>query len=302
MYTSNFHKTGQLYQRLTPAERYHRDNVQFILESFHYIHRDRYVENLRQDGQKVFLDSGAFSAWTKEAKIDIKKYCSYIKKNDDILLHEDGQPLASVLDAIGDAYGTYVNQKAMEQLGVKPLPCFHYGEDERYLEWYIANYPYITLGGMVAVSTQQLYPWLDRLFEKYLTDGSGRPKLKVHGFGLTTLELMQRYPWWSVDSSSWVQIAANGTLLLPTPNGLWKYVPISDVHPTAKMANVHYNTVPPIQQEALRNQILSAGFEVERLKKEYISRWCFNCWAYTEINRRISTTDKRFKADQISLF
>jgi hypothetical protein len=31
---------------------------------------------------------------------------------------------------------------------------------------------------------------------------SNNPSLKVHGFGLTNIELMERYPWYSVDSSS----------------------------------------------------------------------------------------------------
>lgn len=268
------------------------------MESFHYIHRERYVDAIRLDSDRIFLDSGAFSAFTQKVKIDIRSYCKYIQKNNDVILNEDGQVLASVLDSIGDAAGTLKNQKEMESLGVTPLPCFHYGEDERYLEWYVAHYPYITLGGMVAVSTKLLFPWLDRLFERYLTDGAGRPKLKVHGFGLTTHDLMTRYPWYSVDSSSWVQIAANGSLFIP---GLG-YIAISQHHPNAKVAGAHFNTIPLIQQDEIRRQIVALGFDVERLRTEYIARWSFNCWAFGEINRLQLSVDKKFKADQIPLF
>lgn len=299
IYTSNFHRAGQAYSRLTPAEKYHRDGVQHVLESFHYIHRERYVETIRQEGIKIFLDSGAFSAWSKKAKIDIQAYCNYIHRNRDIIINEEGQLLASVLDAIGDAQGTYENQIAMESLGVRPLPCFHYGEDERYLEWYIARYPYITIGGMVAQSTPQLEYWLDRIFKRYICDGSGRPKLKVHGFGLTTLGLMERYPWYSVDSSSWVQIAANGSILIPG----WGYVPVSLTHPTAKMPGVHITTVNEPQRLAIQSRIKELGYDPERLEKEYISRWSFNCWAFTELNRRLQTDKpKVFIGDQIGLF
>lgn len=195
LYTSNFDLHGRLFARLTEAEKKHRLEVRYLLESYHYIHRQSYVDKLRRDGVKVFLDSGAFSAFTKGVEIDIPGYCQYIRDNEDIVEKSDGILCASVLDGIGDPLKTWQNQLYMESLGVQPLPCFHYGEDERYLEWYISKYEYITLGGMVPISTPQLKVWLDHLWDKYLTDGSGRPRLKVHGFGLTTLSLMERYPW-----------------------------------------------------------------------------------------------------------
>ena len=64
--------------------------------------------------------------------------------------------MASVLDGIGDPLQTYRNQLEMEARGIRPLPCFHAGEDEKYLEYYIQNYEYITLGGMVGSSAMQL--------------------------------------------------------------------------------------------------------------------------------------------------
>lgn len=292
LYTSNFDLNGRLYSRLTDNEKLHRDNVKYILESYHYIHKDSYVKKIRKDGKKVFLDSGAFSAFTKGVKVDIKKYCRYIQQNEDII------ECASVLDAIGDPQGTYENQCEMERLGVRPLPCFHYNEDPRYLEYYINNYEYITLGGMVPISTPQLKYWLDTLWEKYLTDGAGRPKIKVHGFGLTTLSLMERYPWYSVDSSSWVQIAANGNIIHPDLG----MVSVSESSPARKQAGRHFDNIPDMQQQALADIITDPGFEIERLRKEYISRWTYNCWAFTEINTRHVEEDPKYIPDQIGLF
>lgn len=292
LYTSNFDLKGKLYSRLTEEEKIHRDNVKYILESYHYIHKDSYVKKIRKDGKKVFLDSGAFSAFTKGVKVDIKKYCRYIQANEDII------ECASVLDAIGDPQGTFENQAEMERLGTRPLPCFHYGEDERYLEYYVANYEYITLGGMVPISTPQLKFWLDRLWEKYLTDGAGRPKIKVHGFGLTTVSLMSRYPWYSVDSSSWVQIAANGNIIHPDHGA----IPVSVSSPARKQHGQHIDTMAPDLREALSRKLEEPGFEVKRLQEEYISRWTFNCWAFTEMNVRQLEEDPKFLPDQIGLF
>lgn len=276
LYTSNFNLTGTVFNKLTDPEKEARIGVKHYLESYHYIYRESAVKKIRQDGKTVFLDSGAFSAFTKGVQVDLPGYCEYIKKNADIIQVIDGVLCASVLDGIGDPLMTYQNQMAMEALGVKPLPCFHYGEDERYLEHYIANYDYITLGGMVPISTPQLIHWLDRLWERYLCDGAGRPKIKVHGFGLTSLPLMKRYPWFSVDSSTWVQWAANGMLLLP---GVGQ-VNISSKSSSRKLENQHLTTYANPQKQAIINYIEKQGFDPERLANEYVSRWAFNCWAF----------------------
>lgn len=293
IYTSNFDKKGgSTYLKMNEEEKKHHDNIPYFLESYHYIHKEKVVKRIRGDGNKVFLDSGAFSAFTQGITVNLEKYCRYIKEHEDFIDH------ASVLDAIGDAQGTFENQIAMEKLGVTPLPCFHYGEDPRYLEYYIANYEYITLGGMVPISSPQLKYWLDELWEKYLTDGSGNPKIKVHGFGLTSVPLMERYPWYSVDSSSWVQMAAHGNIFHPDLGAM----PISERSPARKDANQHYDSLPPAQQAALREILEKPGFDVERLRTINASRWVYNCWAFTELTNRYADDKRSFVRDQIGLF
>lgn len=298
LYTSNFSRQSQAYLRAEPAEKASRDNVKYLLESYHYIHKQQYVEKIRTDSAKVFLDSGAFSAFSKGVEINLPEYCEYIKQNDDIIERIDGIPLYSVLDGIGDPLKTYQNQLAMERLGVRPLPCFHYGEDERYLEWYMKNYDYITIGGMVPITTPQLYLWLDRIFDRYLTDGAGRPKLRVHGFGLTTIGLMERYPWFSVDSSSWVQIAANGAIYIRK----WGTIFISKGSPTVKEPGRHLDNMPAAQRAAIVREIVRLGYSVERLQTDYIARWSFCCGSFTELNEFTNRQNKTFKADQPLLF
>lgn len=298
IYTSNFSKQGQLYQRLDPREKVARDGVKFYLESYHYIHKQSFVDKIRADNTQVFLDSGAFSAFSKGVAVDLEAYCAYIKKNQDIILSEDGVLLASVLDGIGDPLQTYRNQLAMEALGVRPLPCFHYGEDERYLEHYIRNYSYITLGGMVPISTPQLVHWLDRLWQRYLTDGSGKPRLKVHGFGLTTQSLMDRYPWWSIDSSTWVQNAAMGYVFIPG----YGSISISSQSPDARKIGRHLDTVSSVTREAILRHIRGLGFDPEKLKEHYLARWAFNCWSFTERGDRLMERPAIFSAPNMELF
>lgn len=297
-YSSNFHKSGPLYLRLDDRERAARDSMKYNLESYHYVYKDTPTRRIRADGTKVFLDSGAFSAYTQGVDIDLPGYVDYIKRNMDIIRVEDGVVCASVLDGIGDPLKTYQNQMHMEHLGVKPLPCFHYGEDERYLAWYMQNYEYITLGGMVPISKPQLYHWLDRIWSEYLVDGAGRPKIKVHGFGLTTVDLMLRYPWHSVDSSSAIQIGNMGNILIPGYGTL----AVSIHSPGKKDAGRHLFTLPPEQQEGALRIIREVGFDIDRLKDHYSSRWSWNCWAYGKLEDQKNAEPNVFRQEQISLF
>lgn len=287
IYTAGFKVGGTLWVRLNENEQYQRlyAGDGNLLESFHYIGKQRAVDMIRGDKRQVFLDSGAFSMWSLGAKVDIKAYCHYIQKNDDIIRKDGGVLLASVMDAIGDAEGTLRNQQEMERLGVRPLPCFHFGEDPKYLEHYISNYEYITLGGMVAQETWQLELWLDEIWEKYLVDRTGRPKVKVHGFGLTTPELMRRYPFWSVDSSSWVQIArVGGMLLLPEA----KVIDVSNRSPRRKIAGQHFTTIPPAQREAVEKKLAADGVDLERMQETYLSRWTYNMYAFSKLGEIIT--------------
>lgn len=292
MHTSNFSRSSRAYDQLNDREKQARNEIPYVLESYHYIHKETFVKKIREDKEKVFLDSGAFSAFTKGVDVNLEEYCEYIHRNKDII------EVASVLDGIGDPLETYQNQKRMEALGCAPLPCFHYGEDERYLQYYIENYEYITLGGMVPISTPQLKLWLDRIWDLYLTDENGYPRVKVHGFGLTTVSLMERYPWYSVDSSSWVQMASNGAIYLPQ----YGAIPISEKSPQAKNEGQHFLNRPVQEQQAIRGIIEDYGFEVERMVTNYRTRWTFNAWIYTVLNKQYNEKPRTFTLDQPSLF
>lgn len=117
------------------------------------------VKNAQENGvTDCFLDSGAFTAFTKDVTIDIEKYAEYVKT------HRHLFNVISNLDAVGkDEQTNYNNLKKLESLGAYTCPVFHAHDDERWLEWYVANYDYVLLGGMVPESSRWLLPWLDNL-------------------------------------------------------------------------------------------------------------------------------------------
>lgn len=213
---------------------------------------------------ELFLDSGAFSAWSQEKEIKIQDYINFIKK------HENVIDVYANLDVIGNAKATWSNQIIMEQAGLDPLPVFHYGEDIKWLKRYLTkDYNYISLGGMVPISTPNLIPWLDQLFTKFLTNEKGFPKIKIHGFGLTSLSLMLRYPWYSVDSTSWVVTGRMGSVYIPRyRNGEWIYdenswkITVSNRSPNTKEAGKHIETLPPTEKRIALDYIHDKGYRL----------------------------------------
>lgn len=173
-------------------------------------------------GRKVdlFLDSGAYTAWTQGKKIDLDRYIRFIKA------HEQDFSLYAVLDVIGSAEGTLRNQEYMEAAGLRPIPTFHFGEDFSYLRRYVDGYDYIAIGGLAAMGMcSDMISFLNQAFD-IICDSDGVPKVKVHGFAVTSIRAMIRWPWYSVDSSSWLMTSRLGSIFVPhkTQSGEWDYL------------------------------------------------------------------------------
>jgi hypothetical protein len=176
---------------------------------------------------RFFLDSGAYSAWTRGVKLDLDEYCEFIRANLDLI------DVYASLDVIPGAPGrvatqaerdaaaeeSWANYVRMRSLGFDPIPVYHYGEHQRFLERMLAEKtPYIGIGGLVGVSGVSRRLWLDPVFDK-ITDDFGSPLVKTHGFGMTSIPLIFRYPWHSIDSTSWIRTTANGSVYLPALRG-----------------------------------------------------------------------------------
>lgn len=139
-----------------------------------------------------FLDSGAFGALTRGATIDLKRYCEYIKSHAARLY-----PYAC-LDVIGDWRGSAINYDTMLGEGLDPVPTYHMGSPEHEFHRLLRMADYIALGGVVGATRETMQPWLDQCW-RILRDYW--PK-KVHVFGVMAQWALERYPFYSADSSS----------------------------------------------------------------------------------------------------
>lgn len=190
-----------------------------ILLSYYYMTKNTLTNTLAEKNSgDIFVDSGAFSAFTKKATIDLDDYCTFLKQ------HIDTVTVYAGLDVISDGEASMVNQRLMEEQGLDPLPCFHYGEDFSFLETYMDEYDYIAIGGLIAAGNRNIKPFLDKVFGEYICNKKGEPKVRIHGFAMTSPVLMARYPWYSVDSSSWNYGARNCFVYIPRmKNGRWDF-------------------------------------------------------------------------------
>lgn len=181
-----------------------------------------------------FFDSGSFSLWKlakqytartgkPETKFyDTKQFWSYIDAYRDFVVeYADAIDHYANVDAIGHPELTWRNQVYLERdftlKSWKPVPVVHYRTDIKWFTHYIERgYDYIGVGGLVGSTSQaECRGWIDRVFDLVCDAPDRLPRVRLHGFGVTSYDLLIRYPWYSVDSSSWTLVGANGGILVP---------------------------------------------------------------------------------------
>lgn len=264
---------------------------------------DKIQELLELPRKSMFLDSGAFSAATQGKTINIDEYMAFIKKWEkyiDIYANLDVAPYGGLSPEI-TAKGTADNQKIMEDAGFAPLPVYHVDEDRKILQGMIEKYDYIALGGAVGTSVGAMIQSLDEVWGDWLVDSDGMPKVKVHGFAITSLPLMLRYPWFSVDSTTWVLTGRYGAVLVPM-NGKTHRIVLSNKSPRVADKGQHFWTMSPAEQETLREYFAKYGYTAEDLAENYKLRDELNIIYYTEleknwVTRPFKTKRKKFILD-----
>lgn len=236
------------------------------LLSYHYCinggHPMDGIQITKQKAVNFFLDSGAFSAWSQNTKVDIHEYIDFIKQ------HEKYITVYANLDVIKDPRATLQNQRIMEKHGLQPLPVFHIGSPIKYLKYYLKRYEYICLGVAGISNKTRLIPWLDYCFS-LVCDEDGYPQNRMHGFAVTGFRIMRRYPWYSVDSTSWVLSSRLGTILAPRRlDGEWSYlidplkISVSPRSPKAAKADQHISTLKKKTREMVLEYIEEKGYNL----------------------------------------
>lgn len=163
-------------------------------------------------------DSGAFTAWTLGKTIDIdglvawahshvERNPSFLCINLDVIPGKKGETPtdAEQRKAVQESL---VNADYLRDAGLKIMEVFHFGEPVEQLGELIERRrpgEVIGIGGLVGRHSAEKNRFCDAAFA-YARDRCGWQALPpLHGLGVTpTSSTGGRYPWYSVDSSSWL--------------------------------------------------------------------------------------------------
>lgn len=183
------------------VERMSDTTLPALLVSYYYL--AKFEEHQRRYSYRDWvMDSGAFSAFTSGATINLQDYIDCCKRlmNSDPTLTE-----IYALDVIGDCEGTKKNTEEMWRQGVPAIPCFHYGEPWDVLKEYCKEYPKVAIGGCVGKRDKSKF--LGQCFARQWPH-------KFHGFGFGHEDVILGYPLHSTDATNWE--------LTPCGFGRWK--------------------------------------------------------------------------------
>jgi hypothetical protein len=157
---------------------------------------------------ELFADSGAFSAHTQRGGgVSIKRedYAAWLSQ---------WRPRLRVmanLDVIGDPKATARNQLWFEERGLPVLPVFHGTSPLTELEALCRDYDYIALGGTAALHAKRaaMLAYTARVALIAREHGT-----VLHGFGRSSTADLDAIPFYSVDSTTWMQAARYGDIHL----------------------------------------------------------------------------------------
>ena len=146
----------------------------------------------------------------------------------------------------------------------KLLPIFHQGEDFRYLRQMleykytredVKGQPidYIGVSCNKELTTQSWIEWFCEVY-KIIRDSSN-PNVKTHAFGMTSLKVLEQFPFTSADSTSWVRSAGFGNILVG-----YTSVYTSDRNPDDPG---HINNLSPALQEDIDKICKKYGFTLK---------------------------------------
>ena len=242
---------------------------------------------------KLLIDSGAHSAHTKGVKLDLEEYIDFVNENIEkmtLYVQVDKIPgqyrkpktAQDWLEAPKLSWENYLYMRSRSKDPSKLVPVFHQGEDLKWLR-NLCDYtfedgshiPYIGLSPRGDVSLQSKYDFCAECFG--VIQHSSNPNVMTHAFGATSLEMLERLPFTSADSTTWVLVSAFGQVWMPQSifgegEGVGIKLGVSKEnisHPTA--TQTYWEQSPEIKKR-LDDYFESIGTNIEELSVSHSAR------------------------------
>lgn len=250
---------------------------------------------------KLFIDSGAFTAWTKGVSINVDEYIEFLNTyHDQITLAGQVDTIAGAIDRsatpeeqLQASISTWENYLYMYERLVNPkmlVYTFHIGEDFSFLksalDWRDSDgnaFEYMALGGTVGKPVNQKISWFEQCWD--VIKKSSNPNVKVHAFGMTSLKVLENFPFTSADSTSWIMTGANG--------GIFTKYGALYVSENYKKDPAHYSHLPEDAKQVVINEITRLGYSMDRLETDYKARVCYNMLYQNEWSHNCKNTYRK---------
>lgn len=171
----------------------------YRLESYYNISKKEipYISKYKS----FLLDSGAFSYmngatgngvdWDKY----IEDYANFINKHNIKLFME-----LDIDSVVGIKQVERLRVKLEKLTNKKCIPVWHKSRGKDYWLKLVKEYNYVAIGGIVTKEiTSKEYKYFN-----WFIDTAKKENCKVHALGFTNLKGLTKYPFYSVDSTSWV--------------------------------------------------------------------------------------------------
>lgn len=176
----------------------------YVLISYYYLRKSSVsLDELKRISKEILVDSGAHS-FQKGAKVEWEKYtreyAKWIKENDcpQIL----GYFEMDVDNIIGYDKVLYL-RKILENNSNKIIPVWH---KNRGIEEYKKMCKQYSFGAITGFKNEDIKDEQYLMFLKYAKQNN----CKIHCLGMTRIDILNKIPFYSVDSSSWKQSAIYG--------------------------------------------------------------------------------------------
>ena len=177
---------------------------------------------------KLMIDNGAFTFYRQGGSLDIDEYIQWLNDNDEYIDYavalddipgtwQHGHTSEEVKISAEKTWQNYLYMRKRVKSPDKLLPVVHMGEHMdnlvRYLEY--KDLKYLCISGLKNITNKQREEWYRKCFS-YIC--RLRPDIKIHCLGSATIQNAEKYPFTSMDATSWIMTGANGSIL--TDNGI----------------------------------------------------------------------------------
>lgn len=259
----------------------------------------KFVQSIEFDADprniEIMFDSGAFSAWSRGDEVDLKqllrvyiaafKRCTNMKFKAIYFINLDkipGSPsrtatseeITEALRISDENYDVLTKELGAERI----LPVFHQNEPtERLREIAAMNPAYVCVSPRNDLGEQKRREWANRA-HKVLAETA----TSSHGLAATGGEMMTTIPWYSVDSASWITIAAYGAVMFLHKN-TWKSIAISEHSSSRRFFGQHIDHGDRGILQGIKLQCEEIGLSIEELRTKFGARELFNIYSLQKI-------------------